>query len=697
MSSYYDDLTKLGDAVKAAPPPDRKTGYYEALSGGASLEQGTGVKISRSAPTIADDPNRAVPIHTVFMSGFFPDDEKKLDYLSQQTGIPRSQWGVVDGQIVYSDPAKGDLVRAVPSVSGFKGPLDLWQRGTKWLAGEAIPSVPGAAGGVAGAAVANPFASVLAAMGVSGAVDVGRQAVGNLLIDRPIGDIDVENVAGQAALGGAGQTVAAGVGQLLNRNPLRVQSYDRAQAMDPAVVTQSRQNVAEGSAVGIPLSFGQATGLRSALAGERQLGRDPVTADIMDTFYRQQREKVQGAMQGQINRVSPVQTVDEGVTRMREGAQAVQEKAYQDRAAIARPAYEAALDNPERFWIPALDPIMERPSVRKGIAYARTIAREEGRDITVPVFDKGKQVGRDVVPDWRSWDYIKRGIDRVIEENTDDFGKVTAYGRSVIQTKKALLSILDKQNPEYAAARKAFEEASPAVTATRTGTIGQLADREGTERIGEIRSLFNANLSNPAAVGRARTEFVRAGREDDWNAGVAAYLRDTLDAAQKNQEGGPSARRLVTALYGTPQQKALLKNALTPEQYEGLNRVLMVVDRVAKTMPEGSPTATDAAGGQRLREQMGAGGRLLGRLLSPQRALDVGGAVGDRVALKLSDEGMTRLAEAITRPDAVEQLRKLRMLSPNSTKATALTAQLLGLTAASGAGARDAEGQPPLE
>jgi DNA-binding TFAR19-related protein (PDSD5 family) len=681
MSSYYDDLTKLGDAVKAAPPPDRKTGYYEALSGGASLEQGTGVKISRSAPTIADDPNRAVPIHTVFMSGFFPDDEKKLDYLSQQTGIPRSQWGVVDGQIVYSDPAKGDLVRAVPSVSGFKGPLDLWQRGTKWLAGEAIPSVPGAAGGVAGAAVANPFASVLTAMGVSGAVDVGRQAVGNLLIDRPIGDIDVENVAGQAALGGAGQTVAAGVGQLLNRNPLRVQSYDRAQAMDPAVVTQSRQNVAEGSAVGVPLSFGQATGLRSALAGERQLGRDPVTADIMDTFYRQQREKVQAAMQGQIDTLSPVQTVDEGVTRMRQGAGATIEAAKDTRRRAANRAYgnieQATVGDETVAFLKADDALNDALAyVRGNSAYKREIG--DLPDNSVKVLD-----------------LVKRKVD-------DDIKALQRAGRNnearlLTQARGELVNRIDLEVPDYSRARAAFAGESPRIKAMEEGTIGRLASGEGTERIGEVRSLFNANLSNPAAVGRARTEFVRAGREEDWNAGVATYLRDTLDAAQKNQEGGPSARRLVTALYGTPQQKALLKNALTPEQYEGLNRVLMVVDRVAKTMPEGSPTATDAAGGQRLREQMGAGGRLLGRLLSPQRALDVGGAVGDRVSLKLSDEGMTRLAEAITRPDAVEQLRKLRMLSPNSNRATALTAQLLGLTAASEAGARDAQGQPPQE
>lgn len=197
----------LNEAQTGAAPQAQKVDWAErALSSGQEMRSYGGPMPARGKE-IADDPARAVPLHTVFMSGFFPDDEKKLDYLAQETGIPRSRWGVVDGQIVYSDPAKGDLVRAVPSVTGFKSPIDLWQRGTKWLAQEAIPAVPGAAGGVAGAATANPIASVLTAMGVSGAVDAGRQAVGNMLIDRPIGDIDVANVAGQAAMGGGAQAV----------------------------------------------------------------------------------------------------------------------------------------------------------------------------------------------------------------------------------------------------------------------------------------------------------------------------------------------------------------------------------------------------------------------------------------------------------------------------------------------------------
>lgn len=673
VGSLTDQLLK-GPELRSGPGPNR-------------AQEGKG--------DLIDDPKMAVPLFTVLKASIFPDDNKKLDFLSQETGIPRQNWGVVDGNIVYADPKTGSFVRAIPSVSKSRNAIDLWQRATKWAADQVGPSIPGAAGGAVGVAMGPTGMSIPAAGAVSAGVDAGRQMVGNAMLnnDTPVTDIDWLNSVGQGLLGAGGQAIPTGAIRAASRNPMKISPYDRSAAMDPATVGAAGQRAAEGEAQGIPLSFGQSTGLRSSLSAERQLARDPASMDTMDQFYTGQREKIGEAVQRQADSISPVQDVESGVSQMREGAQASIKAADDVRKAKAGPLYEKALDNDERFWIPELDPLMERPSVEKGIGYAKLIAKEEGRDVTVPVYEKGKIVGRDVVPDWRSWDYIKRGIDQVIEENTDQFGKMTAYGRTVVKTKNDLMKILDEANPEYAAARKAFQEASPDVTELRQSGVGKLATKEGDEKIGEIRALFNANLTNPGSVNKARVAFEKAGRIDDWNAGVATWLKDALDASTKTNKGGVvSARDLVSSVYRDENQKKLLKAALTPDQFDGLSRLMNVIQDVAQTMPEGSATATDIAGGQALRAQFGKPVSMAKGIMN----LQFGEALLDRASLRLSDSGMAKLAEAVTNPNNVEQLKKLRMMDPRSEKALIAATQLLGVPATiSGAGGRDARGKPP--
>lgn len=656
-----------------------------------SISSGPGPDRTKSQSDFADDSKKALPLMTILKGSAFPDVEKKLDFYSQETGIPRARWGVVDGNIVYADPQSNQYYRAEPSVVNSKDVMDAWQRATKWMASQVGPSVPGVAGGVVGAAMGPTGMSIPAAGATAGVVDLARQGIGNLMLDGDQGfDVDLGNAAGQAALAMGGQAIPTALIRGASRNPMKISPYDRSQAMDPATLAAAQQAQQEAQGQGVGLTFGQATNLRSGRSGERQLAKDPASMDTMDKFYQGQREQVGTAASKFTDSVSPVQSVDEGVKSMREGAEAAVRTADDARKAVASPLYQKALENEERFWIPALDPIMERPSVRKGIAYAKLIAKEEGRDITVPVYDKGKVVGRDVVPDWRSWDYIKRGIDRVIEENVDDFGKMTAYGRSVVQTKGALLGILDKANPEYATARKAFETASPDVTALKQSAVGTLATKDGTERIGEIRTLFNANLSNPAAVGKARAAFVKAGQEDQWNAGVATYLRDALDAASKTDKG-LSAQRLVTAVYGDERQKALLKEAMTPDQFDGFTRLMNVVQHVARTLPEGSPTATDVVGGQALRAQFGKPVKMAKDALN----MNFGDALFDRATLRMSDSGMEKLAKAVTDPNNVEQLKKLRMLDPRHEKAVIAASQLFGITAVGSTGLRDPSDRAP--
>ena len=56
----------------------------------------------------------------------------------------------------------------------------------------------------------------------------------------------------------------------------------------------------------------------------------------------------------------------------------------------------------------------------------------------------------------RDIDYVKRGLDTLIERETNEFGKVSSKGRAFISLKNELLSKVDNLSPEFAAARQAF-------------------------------------------------------------------------------------------------------------------------------------------------------------------------------------------------------------------------------------------------
>lgn len=671
-----------------------KGSLTDELLAGPTLSSGSGKSLMPA--DALDDPKRAVPLFTVLKASIFPDDNKKLDFLSQETGIPRENWGVSDGNIIFKEPQSNQWIRAIPSVSKAKNAIDLWQRATKWAADQVGPSAPGVAGGAVGVAMGPTPGSIPAATATAGAVDAGRQAIGNLMLDNdtPVGDIDWMNSLGQGLLGGVGQAVPTafmrGPGGALtgaSRNPMKVSPYDRKAALDPATLTSAQGRTAEAQAQGIPLTFGQSTGLRSGLSAERQLARDPAAMDTMDRFYTGQREKVGDAVRGFADSISPVQSVDGGVNAMRQGAEESVNQARAARAQVADPLYEAARASDAQVDVaPILADIDGRLSVAKGPIKD---ALSKARELLVMEGPEGK-----MVPETRveALHQVKIALDAMMEARGENAVGNTAK-RELMGVQNSLLDTLDNSVPEYAAARQAFRAASPAVDELTDGVVGKLATTEGDARIGEIRQLFNANLTNPAAVNKARVAYEKSGRLDDWNAGVATWLKDALDGATKTNKGGVvSARDLVSTVYRDDNQKKLLKAALSPEQFDGLTRLMNVIQDVAQTLPEGSATATDMAGGQALRQQFGRPVAWAKGLLNMQ----MGDALLDRATLRLSDSGMAKLAEAVTNPNNVEQLKKLRMMDPRSEKALIAASQLMGVPVVTGSsGARDARGKPP--
>jgi hypothetical protein len=657
----------------------------------------------QQAPSLTAGPNRALspvgdtldksaPFWTTLRASLAPDVKDQIKRFASSMGIPEQRFGVIDGNIVYADD-KGDINRVTPSVfENARGPLDAFMRAGRWAASGFGPSIPQAAAGVVGTMMGPTPASIPAAGAVAAGTDVVRQGVDRAIAGESVFNIDPLNAAGQGALGMIGQGGAVGVIKALSRNPLGVSAYDAAKALDPNQQKLVSDLMAEAQRRGIDLSAGQATGMRSLLARERQLGRYDETADQMYDFANRQRtQQVPQAFRAEVSQISPSQGGQQAISDFRSGAEAAQNRVLDQRNARAKIMYEQALDRPDRFWNEDIDKLMSRPSVEKGIGYARLIAKEEGRDITVPVFENGKMVGRDVVPDWRSWDYIKRGIDRVIEENTDQFGRVNAYGRAASNTKRELLGFLDAENPAYGTARAAYGQSSDAVETVLNGGVGAINKMEGMDRTALVNRFFSRQNILPEEVEKARSQFVMAGKLDDWNAGLSAWLSDRLDDALKvNVSGSPGnvPGKLYGSIWGDERQQKIVKAALgDPARIQGMERLMEVLNAASKSLPEGSPTATDQVAAT-AGKTVGSGLKVLGKLTSPQTYWNIGDEIVSGIDALRTPQARIKLADALLSGDYAAELSKLRMFRPGSERAIEIASQILVGAGVSASGAR---------
>lgn len=122
----------------------------------------------------------------------------------------------------------------------------------------------------------------------------------------------------------------------------------------------------------------------------------------------------------------------------------------------------------------ANEPLMARPSMKRAVSRAMTIAAEEGRDpkslgIT---FDEAGDIKFVKVPSWQTLDYIKRGLDDVIESHRNPITRrleLDEKGRAEQETRTLYRKMLVQENPKYAEALKEWAGPSQIIDAANFG------------------------------------------------------------------------------------------------------------------------------------------------------------------------------------------------------------------------------------
>lgn len=156
------------------------------------------------------------------------------------------------------------------------------------------------------------------------------------------------------------------------------------------------------------------------------------------------------------------------------GQQLMQQRAQQT-APLWQKFYVAPPLNPDAIAPGgALDNMMTRPAMVKAANNALNLAKEEGRNpaslgIT---FNEAGDPKFEAVPSWQTLDYVKRGLDDVLNSHRDSTTGRLVRDESVNAIEKTMQGFrdfMDANNPAYAPARAAWSGPSQSLAAMKMG------------------------------------------------------------------------------------------------------------------------------------------------------------------------------------------------------------------------------------
>jgi hypothetical protein len=224
----------------------------------------------------------------------------------------------------------------------------------------------------------------------------------------------------------------------------------------------------------------------------------------------------------------------------------------------ARPLYEAAYAAPGAENVNLAD-LADRPTFGAALREAYNEVLDEGLDpsaVGLQQVGDGIQVAS---PSWQSLDYVKRGLDNIIERNTSAIDGITPEGRRALAMKNELLGRMDALNPDYAAARQAYAGPAGQRAAMRQG---QEAVRMTPDQLG-----VDVNNASPAQLEQMRLGFQSGLAENAGRLGNNTNPFRTLDNPAMEA-------RLATMYEADPVANLLLQRDVEGQLAASTNRLL---------------------------------------------------------------------------------------------------------------------------
>lgn len=408
------------------------------------------------------------------------------------------------------------------------------------------------------------------------------------------GEGDLADRAAQAAVSGlagvaaggllpsaaqAGGATAKAVGSIFAKTPeLAKRVAYKAIRADGNTADDVGRMAAEANESGVPFmpadSGENARGLLAATARAPGAGRTKAT-EALDARQNALGERIVTHIERDLGPIAnPHRVADEQM------AQA---------SATAGPLYEAAYARPGvDAFVMKVRPLLNRPAMTKALENARKIVLEEGGDPNALGFDfnEAGDVILTKVPSWRTLDYVKRGMDDVLEAFRDPTTQrlnLNTQGNAINNTRKQFLAAFDAANPDYAAARAAY-----------AGPV------KGVGAMNQGRKALSLTADDLEERMRGMTPFER----DMYALGARRAMAELVESK------GDTAN-VVSALVGTGKKRAMLGRLFGGrKEFERFVRTLEIEQEAFQTFKRartGSPTAPNMADDSQLAVATGVG------------------------------------------------------------------------------------------
>lgn len=314
----------------------------------------------------------------------------------------------------------------------------------------------------------------------------------------------------------------------------------------------------------------------------------------------------------------------------------------------AAPHYEAAYATGE-VTDPTVLSFLNRPQFKQGLTEAKHLMEAEGKVLnTTPVLDaQGNIIGETLHPTVENLDHVKRGIDALIDKETDaTTGKVSNLGRVYVKEKNKFLSALDQAVPEYRTARSVFKGDAELQDAMRSG-------------------LKDWKTMHHEQVGKA-VEGMSEGEKDAFRTGVSRQLygeimnpSNNMNAAQRII-GSPETKQKLEPLFDNSGQYNLFKNALERESqlFNQSNKIL-----------SGSSTSKNQQMRQALEEDGGVGGHIDNAVTGGWRSALTKMATSAIRNTQMTEKTAAKLAEMLMEKDPHKVAAAVKMLEDYASEA----------------------------
>ena len=211
--------------------------------------------------------------------------------------------------------------------------------------------------------------------------------------------------------------------------------------------------------------------------------------------------------------------------------------------------------------------VLEDDTFKKAFKEAQAIAGKEARAAELRGEDASRFKLNDIygadkdgnlttvgkIPDVRTLDYIKRGIDALIDKGYRGEGMSKAEANALKDLKKAYVQVIDENVPEYAAARAKYAGDMEVLDALRLGRTDYLSPK-----------------MLPAEAKKV-VDAMSDGERDALRAGVAqSLLTKVMDAPQQVNAaqriiGAPATRKRLEALFQDPNEYKVFEAAMQRE------------------------------------------------------------------------------------------------------------------------------------